>query len=243
MAKLLVSVRSANEALLAFTAGADIIDVKEPDLGSLGRAEVSTWRQVRSVLPASVPLSVALGELNKWVEAVEHALPADAWNGLSFRKLGLAGVSPDWQETWRGLRLRLGNEQGPPWIAVAYADWLAARAPDPDAVLEAAGEATEIIGILVDTWSKTAPFQVDAGWIDWAHRVRQAGLMLAVAGGLDRRSIPALAALAPDVVAVRGAACVGGSRRAAIDPDRVSALVLMAASLPLLSDSLLSWPC
>ncbi|MFM7835691.1 MAG: (5-formylfuran-3-yl)methyl phosphate synthase, partial [Planctomycetaceae bacterium] len=35
--RLLVSVRSADEAVVAATGGADIIDIKEPRHGSLGR--------------------------------------------------------------------------------------------------------------------------------------------------------------------------------------------------------------
>ena len=38
MAELLVSVRSADEAKAALAGSADIIDIKEPDHGSLGRA-------------------------------------------------------------------------------------------------------------------------------------------------------------------------------------------------------------
>ncbi len=39
MTRLLVSVRSAAEAEIALSAGADLIDVKEPSRGSLGAAD------------------------------------------------------------------------------------------------------------------------------------------------------------------------------------------------------------
>ena len=238
MARLLVSVRSADEACRAVEAGADIIDVKEPDNGSLGRADFSVWCQVRSALPPTVPLSVALGELSEWLGPTQPAPPADAWEGISYRKLGLARAGLGWCQAWLDLRSRLGQgEKNPPWIAVAYADWKAAAAPDPNAILETASVSPEIAGILIDTWAKTEPFRVDATWIAWVKRVRQAGLMLAVAGGLDRPAIPALAPLAPDVVAVRGAACLGGVRRAGIDPHRVADLARTVSALPVLPDS------
>ncbi|MGC8642264.1 MAG: (5-formylfuran-3-yl)methyl phosphate synthase [Isosphaeraceae bacterium] len=224
MARLLVSVRSVAEASRAVEAGADIIDVKEPDFGSLGRADFSVWRQVRSALSPTVPLSVALGELNEWLETGQAHPPAGAWEGLSYRKMGLAGAGLGWCQAWRELRSRLGRGKDPPWIAVAYADWKAAAAPDPNAILATVSDSPEIVGILIDTWAKTEPFRPDAAWIAWARRVHQTGLMLAVAGGLNRQSIPALAPLAPDVVAVRGAACFGGARLAAIDPKRVAEL-------------------
>ena len=55
--------------------------------------------------------------------------------------------------------------------------------------------------------------------------------MLAVAGGLDLETIAALDRVAPDIVAVRGAACFDGDRRAAIDPVRVAELARAVAAV------------
>ena len=44
--QLLVSVRNAEEAVQAADSGADIIDVKEPEFGSLGFAGGATIREV-----------------------------------------------------------------------------------------------------------------------------------------------------------------------------------------------------
>jgi uncharacterized protein (UPF0264 family) len=231
VAKLLVSVRSASEAKLAVNAGAAIVDVKEPDLGSLGRAPWPIWREVRDACPDSVRVSVALGELTEWLDRAPE-LPPGAWSGLSFRKLGLAGAPPDWQTLWTRLKSDPKLCAGPPWIAVAYADWQASAAPDPDVVLEVARQTPSIEGILVDTFSKSAPFRPDAAWTAWAARVHEAGLILATAGGFDLVAITKLGAIAPDIVAVRGAACFGGDRRAAIDPGRVARLACCVAALP-----------
>src|SRR5205807_1071510 len=66
LARLLVSVRSPDEALAAIKGGADIIDVKEPAHGPLGRADAAVWRAVREAVPPSIPVSVALGEWDEW---------------------------------------------------------------------------------------------------------------------------------------------------------------------------------
>ena len=63
MTGLLVSVRDAMEARAALHGGADLIDIKEPRAGSLGSAEVGTWREICEVVATAKPLSVALGEL------------------------------------------------------------------------------------------------------------------------------------------------------------------------------------
>lgn len=238
MARLLVSVRSADEALRAFEAGAQIIDVKEPDRGSLGRADWPVWREVRSALPQSVPMSVALGEMTDWLSPAPPILPEEAWSGIAFRKLGLAGAGTLFHEPWIDLRARFRGGHAPGWIAVAYADWREANAPSPYSVVEAANGSTEIVGILIDTWSKTRQFKIVPIWIKLAREVHDAGMFLAVAGGLDRRSITTLDQLSPEIVAVRGAACIDGQRQRAIDPVRVAELARIVAALPSGSTSL-----
>ncbi len=70
MPQLLVSVRNAAEAIAAVEGGADIIDVKEPNRGSLGCAAPAVIREIGAVVRGSLfsqrPLSVALGELTEW---------------------------------------------------------------------------------------------------------------------------------------------------------------------------------
>ena len=63
MTGLLISVRSAREAEIALCGGADLIDVKEPARGSLGRAKGSVIRDVVLRIAGQVPVSAALGEL------------------------------------------------------------------------------------------------------------------------------------------------------------------------------------
>jgi len=46
MTGLLASVRSAAEAALAVTAGADIVDAKEPSAGALGRVDPAILRAI-----------------------------------------------------------------------------------------------------------------------------------------------------------------------------------------------------
>ncbi len=47
MSSLLVSVRSADEALSALKGGAAVIDVKDPDRGPLGLASPEVWDEVK----------------------------------------------------------------------------------------------------------------------------------------------------------------------------------------------------
>ena len=65
----------------------------------------------------------------------------------------------------------------------------------------------------------------------WLERIRDSGRLIALAGSLDVASVHRLAALKPDIIAVRGAACRGGDRLAAIDPTRVARLAEAVRSL------------
>ena len=103
-----------------------------------------------------------------------------------------------------------------------YADWQSRSAPDPESILEQAIGTDRIVGVLVDTWDKTRPIELDERWVSRSARLRQAGKLVALAGGLDCRLIASLRWIAPDIVAVRGAACVDGNRRSAIDLGRVA---------------------
>lgn len=61
--RLLVSVRSAAEAEAALAGGADLIDIKEPTRGSLGRADDRVIADILRQVAGRRPVSAALGEL------------------------------------------------------------------------------------------------------------------------------------------------------------------------------------
>ena len=100
--RLLVSVRNADEARAAIAGGCDILDVKEPNHGSLGLASLSDIESInREATKQAVPCSVALGEAAHWLaDCVAEEFHADAAPDIrpDFLKLGLAclGALPNW---------------------------------------------------------------------------------------------------------------------------------------------------
>ena len=230
MAGLLVSVRSAEEALAAVRGGATVIDVKEPSRGPLGRADPAIWAEVRSVVPPTIPVSLAMGELVDWQDWADSVRDFD-FQGIRFVKLGLAGVGADWAGRW--LEILRAFPQGPGWVGVVYADWRAANSPSPDALLDVALESPDCVGILVDTWDKSRPSSLGLSeeWVRWVSRVHESKRFLALAGGLDRAAIGRLGPLRPDLFAVRSAACAGNRRLAEVNTALVADLVVMAQSI------------
>lgn len=214
MTRLLVSVRSADEARAAIAGGADVIDVKEPSRGALGAADPAVWREVVDAVAGRAPVSVALGELRDFAASglLDHDLTR-LLRGVCWAKLGLAGcgTAPDWQTAWSAAISKLpAHIQS---VAVVYADWRIGDAPPPEAVLEAAARAGLEI-VLIDTYDKSAGRLLDhfspQALEQLAARAREMRMKIALAGSLRSELFPALAHLAPDLIAVRGAACSGG---------------------------------
>tara|TARA_R110002072_G_scaffold173600_2_gene328256 strand:+ start:10203 stop:11060 length:858 start_codon:yes stop_codon:yes gene_type:complete len=245
--QLLVSVRSANEAAVALFGGCQILDVKDPSRGSLGRASGSVIEQVlQTGRAAGIPVSAALGEVTDYsilqnVENSNLSLP-EAFAGLSFVKLGLSGLGQDgnwsarWQDTMSLLAgsIRSSDEKSSPdWVAVIYADWQAADAPEPDKIVDCVLSSSDsnsncIAGVLIDTWSKKSGRLLDSLPVEklreLAESVQQSGRFFAAAGRLTSTMLPALAIVRPDIVAVRSAVCRNEDRKSSVDADAVRML-------------------
>ena len=233
--KLLVSVRNVSEADAAIAGGADIIDVKEPARGSLGMADAETISDIaRSVRSTSItacgsphsnplpkgegatccPASAALGEAREWLDG-EHS--ATIPGNLAYTKLGLAGLASrdDWKSEWMAARHRVeeGSEFTARWIAVAYVDWQSAESPPPQEVIDAARD-TDWVGVLFDTEPQEGRSLLE--WLTLPKLTRliatiqEAGMLAALAGGLQREDAEVLAGTGADVLAIRTAACEDG---------------------------------
>lgn len=224
MAELLVSVRSAEEALAALAGGAAIIDIKEPANGALGRARDSVIADVIRQVAGARPVSAAFGELVAGPAAYGGA-------GLRYAKWGLAacGREIDWQTAIRTMAHQWAGEMpGCQGVAVAYADWHRAAAPRVEAVADFVKRQQWPI-LLVDTWCKDGTNLLD--WLPLAQVVqlcddcRSSGVQVALAGALGIAEIERLLPANPQWFAVRTAACDEGKRDRAVSCERVQRIV------------------
>jgi uncharacterized protein (UPF0264 family) len=216
--RLLVSVRSAEEVEPALAGGADIIDAKEPKLGSLGSVAPEVVPSIAALLPADTELSIALGDFSS---------PAQVTNAITvvmvaprpaplYLKLGFAGITSadeiaDLLKTARAVARE--HPAAPHIIAVAYADAALAGSAGPSAVCRAAVLAAAD-GLLVDTHDKRAGTLLD--WLepqaarDLVSHARKQGLLVALAGGLKLGHLDIVGSLEPDILGFRSAVCLGG---------------------------------
>lgn len=249
--ELLVSVRDVSEALAALAGGADLVDVKEPERGALGRADDRTIEAIVRAVRAnssSSTTSAALGEL-----VTDGRQPAWFEVAPDFVKVGLAGAArlADWRRDlgeWTAANAvpSLAAVEGRPcWVGVVYADWEAAGAPPPREVVEVALE-LGCAGVLVDTFDKRSGtlFEVMPApeLLKLADMARGRARFLALAGRLGVADLPRLRPLRPDIVAVRSAACRGGDRDAVVEASAVRCLRDAMESLADSRDPLVAKP-
>ncbi len=228
---LLVSVRSAEEALAALAGGADVIDVKEPKRGALGAADSQTTADIVRAVDGRAPVTAAAGELIELLPALATSVLQPMPAGVSLVKIGLARCANfgDWQFQWRRAiaALQVGNSRRHALpVAVVYADWKAVAAPRPELIHGAALD----IGcrvVLIDTWDKSAGNLFDHGPLDelksYVNCVRRSGLAVVLAGSLSGANLLAATELRPQLVAVRGAVCDLG-RDGTVSQGRVAIL-------------------
>jgi uncharacterized protein (UPF0264 family) len=230
---LLVSVRNLAEARAALDGGCDRLDVKEPLRGPLGMADHGVISEIAAFSLETragdrTPCSLALGEVE---EFRQRSSPFVLPQGITDIKLGPAETRTleRWVDGWQLVMGLLDTAQlnTTRRVAVAYADWQAASAPPPEAILSAAIR-LGADAFLIDTSRKNAGGLRDIlgrqELMQLATTSHEAGLMFALAGSLRLGDIAALVEFGPDVIAVRGAACHGEHRSADVSSESVRRL-------------------
>jgi len=232
--RLLVSVRSADEAVAAAEGGADVIDAKEPARGALGAVSPDVLREIRAATPPARLVTAALGDAHDETAIGRLAFEYSA-SGAGLVKVGFAAIA----DVRRVERLIVacvrGCERGNPAsgvVAVAYADAEHGTSIDATKLLAVAAHAGAR-GVLVDTadkegaglttlWSR---IELSA----WVGRARGLKLIAAVAGKLGVDDLGRVRDAGADVAGVRSAACIGG-RSGRVSADLVRGLRTASAS-------------
>lgn len=219
--QVLVSVRDLDEAMTVARAGADVVDLKEPDRGALGGLEPADIARIVAALRdagAVQPVSATIGDWPMHAhDAILERVDAVARCGVDTVKIGIDAAEPG----ARALVRRLAA-CGHPVALVFIADRGLDLALLADAL--AAGCRT----VMADTADKRAGSLFDCVPLpqlrDFVRRARGAGALVGLAGALREAHLPLLASLAPDFAGFRGAVCAGLQRGAALDPARLASL-------------------
>ncbi|MFQ5916502.1 MAG: (5-formylfuran-3-yl)methyl phosphate synthase [Candidatus Binatia bacterium] len=216
---LLVSPRDINEALAAVRGGADILDIKNPEEGSLGANFPWIIAEVRRAVPASIPISAAIGDFPNLPGSAALAAFGALRAGASIIKVGLKGPKDVKSATYlvRQVVRAVKGTDGSAKVAVcAYGDYQRAGTIDPLLIPRIASKCGADIA-MVDTAIKDGQpltdFLREGDLKAFINKARSHGLRAAFSGSLGYREVRTLRLLNPEVIGVRGAACEGGDRK------------------------------
>jgi uncharacterized protein (UPF0264 family) len=225
--RLLVSVRSSAEAMLAAEGGVDFIDLKEPRDGALGGLPVATIRSIVQTLRKrgiALPISATIGD----VPMHEAAL-------IAARVEAVGACAVDY--------VKVGIERSP--HAAAVLDMLAGGRHSVVPVFIADHGLDEALvaracklgfpAVMADTADKRAGSLFACAAMSELQRfvatVRQASKLVGLAGALRLPDLPDLRELAPDFAGFRSAVCAG-NRASALDMHKVRGLADALRQVP-----------
>lgn len=212
MTRLLVSVNSVEEALLAAENGVDFIDLKNPAEGALGALPLTLTEAIVQALGGRVTLSATIGDLPMQPDLLCRQVKAISDTGVDIVKIGFFGR----ENHRRCIESLAGQARHKRLIAVFLAD----HGFDPGELgaLREAG----FYGTMLDTADKSGgrltrwmTIQRLQEFVASAHRH---GLICGLAGSLSMEDVPLLSDISADFLGFRRALCVGRDRTASMDP-------------------------
>lgn len=227
MSQILISVRNLEEARIVARHEIGILDVKEPNRGSLGAAETSVLREIADATELGVVKSFSAGELSDWIDicrpeksdSLEDRYGKTVLSQYRFIKVGLASMTrrADWKRDWQGLFGFLPVNTSA--VLVAYLDHYECEAPAPGEIIEFASEQKCCDAVLFDTYYKRGNLFSHLskdGLSQIVAITKQHNLISVVAGSIDDTCLAAVRDAGPDFIGVRGAVC-RDSRSSEID--------------------------
>jgi uncharacterized protein (UPF0264 family) len=237
--KVLISIRSLEELSSCIEGGADIIDLKNPNEGSLGAAAPWFIKEVKE-RAKGYPVSAAIGDMPNLPGTAALAAVGAAVSGADYVKVGLYGTHTE-DECIKLMTdvVKAIRKQNPKIVIVGagFADAESYGGIDPmriPRIIKAAGADIAML----DTKNKNGKRLFDflnldklKHFIDESHRL---GLQAALAGSLRAEDLTTIYNLGTDVTGFRGAACSKNDRKnGVITTERVLKLMNIAKNLNL----------
>jgi uncharacterized protein (UPF0264 family) len=235
--RILISIRSLEELQPALEGKADIIDLKNPDEGSLGAAVPSFIKKVKKIALNNL-VSAAIGDMPNLPGTAALAAFGAAKSGADYVKVGLFGVTNEKE----GIKLMTEvasavKEYNSNVIVVGagYADSRLFGGVDPMKIPNIVKSAGAEVAML-DTHMKDGRKLFDflnftelKNFVDNAHNLN---LLAALAGSLDPEDLFTINKIGADVTGFRGAACSNKNRKTGlVSTERVVNIMRIAKKL------------
>lgn len=216
MTDLLISVTSLKEAEIAIQAGVDMLDMKNPAEGALGRLPFRVIEEIVKLAGGRGITSATIGDLPMQPEQLASATEKVAATGVDIVKIGFF-ANEHHEACANAVGLAAGGRVK--LVGVLMADEF------PDFRLISILKAAGFYGVMLDTAKKQNNHLLDHLSIEqlqvFCSLAKSAGLMAGLAGSLKESHIPVLVKLSPDYLGFRGAVCQNANRIAQLDEGRL----------------------
>jgi dihydroneopterin aldolase len=210
MTQLLISVKNVEEALLAFSANVDVIDLKDPSVGALGALDAKETGKIIAAIDGFCTLSATVGEQHVRLNDLILDIEARAEMGIDLIKIG---VSPLFYDENFLIEIAKLSIVGIKIVAVFFAD-----EPIDFALLEKLQKAG-CYGAMLDTKTKhddlltVQTIHVLQKFVDLCEKNH---LRSGLAGSLKPQYIEFLHKINPTYIGFRGGVCENSVRKAAL---------------------------
>jgi dihydroneopterin aldolase len=214
-------VRNANEAAQALAAGADIIDLKDPDSGALGALNAEDTRQVLQMVNGRVPVSATVGEDHHTLDALLDPIRLRIALGVDVVKISVSDLFYRDDFMHEVSSLASGQTR---LVAVFFAD------SEPDFGLLPRLHQAGCWGAMLDTRYKHKNLLQNRTSDYLRHFIAlcgQYGLETGLAGSLQPQDIDKLAKINATYLGFRGGVCENSSRIQSLSRIKVEAVANM----------------
>ncbi|MCJ7479044.1 MAG: (5-formylfuran-3-yl)methyl phosphate synthase [Candidatus Nanohaloarchaeota archaeon QJJ-7] len=221
--KSLVTVVNPRELETVEESFPDIVDIKNPEEGSLGAPAFGTASKVMEEIPSSVETSIAVGDVPSLPGTVSLAVHGASSLDPDYIKIGLHGPET-LEEARKVVQASVDASDGSNLVVAGYADY---DRIDSVPVEELPGIAAESGAdvVMIDTAVKDGNTLTDhlqvrriEEFVDEAHDKE---LLAAVSGSLSVEYVDQLRSTGADIFGVRGSVCSDGKRDTSIDLHRL----------------------
>jgi uncharacterized protein (UPF0264 family) len=221
MTQLLISVKNLEEAKLAFAAGVDIIDLKNPNEGALGALDFTVTREIVQQLNGQAVVSATVGDLHASIEALVADIQLRTDVGIDIVKIAVSELFM--QDRFFEEITRL-TKKGIKLVAVFFAD----DAIDLDILPKFSNAG--FYGVMLDTRDKHKNLlQVQSlQALDlFTQQCQLSQLKSGLAGSLQPQHIDLLNELNPTYLGFRGGVCENAQRKSNLNDSKMRQIIKM----------------
>jgi len=216
MTQLLISVKSVEEALVALAADADLIDLKDPNVGALGALNLEITAQIVREVDGRAVVSATVGEGHKSLTQLCHAIQLRAELGVDIVKIAVSELFYQPEFVVELLKITKNDVK---IVAVFFGDERLDLGLLP--ILHQAG----FYGAMLDTKTKCSSLtehQTEIALGDFINQCDENNLISGLAGSLRTQHVEYVSRFNPTFIGLRGGVCESFMRESTLCGTKVT---------------------